>query len=578
MAGLLSGIKNYVRGALTRARLLNTAAGGVVNFDTPGAVHDGVPYALPPVIPYGIRGDATATSEFLEANEFKHQFGTPFASGGPVQMPAVVNPLEEWSFSTRRYILEQCHLAWERNPIGKTAVFYNRAFSVQNGAAITFKNKDVERVCKAFIDDPENAMRDLEKSTVDCLFVDGEVFLRFFKGDGKEGAPGETKVVPLVPWGVVGIKHAQGFFKRIEHYHYRITQDNGDDDEREYDNIDEKIPAAEVHHIAINRLSYERRGRPEMFAMLPWLQAYKEWLENRARQNFWRGAVLFWVKLINALPSQVMSKLAAYRKPPQPGSVVVSNDKEEWTQFSPNVGAQDASEDGRQFRAMAAAGARLPESWLSDGANANLATATAQALPALMSFGEMQDIMREKFWKPILTRVIENAIEAGELSEYVEEQDADGDKVEDEKPVKKPRLAVAPGVLATEADAPESNEGKLKACDAFDVTYSELTSNDPKNTVEAIIAAMTADIISTKTARGLTPWQIDPQIEQKLIDAEREKTLNDMAAGLIPMPFGQPGAGNQPGSPNMGDNSNGGKDNSGNAGSKDKPATEAIAA
>jgi hypothetical protein len=519
--------------------MASASAGGIVNFDGPGKIHDGVPYALPIVLPPAVRGNAEAIQAFTEATaaEFKHQFGTPFAKGGPVQMPSITNPLEEWSWSTRKYVLEQCHLAWERNPIGKTAVFYNRAFSVQNGAAITYKNKEVERVCQAFIDDPENGLRDLEKSTVDCLFVDGEVFLRFFKGNGVEGARGETKIVPLVPWGVIGIKHAQGFWKRVEHYHYRLTQDNGDDDERDFETIDEKIPAADVHHIAINRLSYERRGRPEMFAMLPWLQAYKEWLENRARQNFWRGAVLFWVKLINALPAQVMSKLNAYKKPPQPGSVVVSNDKEEWTQFSPNVGAQDASEDGRQFRAMAATAARLPESWLSDGANANLATATAQALPALMSFGEMQDIMREKFWKPILKRVIENAIEAGDLEEFVEEQDADGDKVEDKpKPGKKPVKPATPAPTV-EAEEGETPKGKLKACDAFDATYSELTSTDPKNTIEALAAAMAVDIISTKTARSLSPWPIDPLMEEKQIQMEREQELNDIAAGLIPMPM-----------------------------------------
>lgn len=557
MGGLFS-IKRWWRGVKERSRMVNAPAGGVVNFDPPGTVHDGVPYALPPVIPYGIRGNAEATTTFLEAaTEFRHQFGTPYASGSPVQMPAVSNPLEEWSWATRKYVLEQCHLAWERNPIAKTAVFYNRAFSVQNGAAITYKNKDVERICQAFIDDPENGLRDLEKSTVDCLFVDGEAFFRFFKGDGTEGAKGETKIVPLVPWGIVGIKHASGFWKRVVHYHYRLTQDTGDDEGREFETVDDEIPAAEVHHIAINRLSYERRGRPEMFAMLPWLQAYKEWLENRARQNFWRGAVLFWVKLINALPDQVRAKLAAYKKPPQPGSVVVSNDKEEWQQFSPNAGAQDASEDGRQFRAMAATGARLPESWLSDGANANLATATAQALPALMSFGEMQDIMREKFWKPILKRVIENAIEAGELSEEVEEQDADGDKVE-EKPKPKAKRGKKPLTIApAEAEQPEA-KGTIKACDAFDVTYSELTSNDPKNTIDAIIAAMTADIISTKTARSLSPWPIDPQLEEKQIQAEREQELDDMAAGLIPMPM-MGMMGNPSQNPNMGDNKNGDK-------------------
>jgi hypothetical protein len=579
MGGLLSVIKQRIQGWLTRSRLANTPAGGVVNFEAPGKIYDGVPYALPAVVPYGIRNDAAAVAEFREsiANEFKHQFGSPFGKGGPVQMPTVSRPLEEWDWSTRKYILEQCHLAWERNPIAKTAVFYNRAFSVQNGASISFKNKDVERICQAFIDDPENSVRDLEKTTVDGLFVDGEAFFRFFKGDGIEGGKAEIKIVPLVPWGIMGIKHAVGFWRRVEYYRYRLTQDDGDDDAREFKYVDEQIPADEVHHIAINRLSYERRGRPEMFAMLPWLQAHKEWLENRARQNFWRGSVMFWVKLINALPSQVIAKLNAYKRPPQPGSVVVSNDKEEWTQFSPSVGASDASEDGRQLRAMAAAGARLPESWLSDGADANLATAKAQALPAVMSFGEMQDIMVEKFWKPILKRVIENAIEAGELSEDVEEQDADGEKAEKPKPKPKPMIAVTDKPVKEAEDTPGA--GKIKACDAFTVTYSELGSDDPKSVIEAIVAALNANLVSEKTARGLTPWQLDTQAEEKQIRLERDQQLEDMANGLTPMIPGQ----NAPLMPTMADNSD--EDTNGSDNTEKRPnnptaerSAEALAA
>ena len=504
----------FLEALLRRFFLRNTPAGGIIQAnDSAGRIYDGVPYTLPLIVPEAIRDNPQAIQEFAEAlgDEFKSQFGTPYQSGNPVRLPTVNRPLEEWDYPTRKYVLEQCHLAWERNPIAKTAVFYTRAFSVGNGASIAYKNKEVEAVCEAFINDPENAVRDLEKSTVDGLFIDGEAFFRFFRGDGTEGELQETKIVPLVPWGIIGIRHAIGFFRRVEAYRYNITQDNGDDYQREFDNVNEDIPAGEVHHLAINRLSYERRGRPDLFVMLPWLQAYKEWLENRARQNFWRGAVLFWVKLINALPSQVMAKLNAYKRPPQPGSVVVSNDKEEWNQFSPNVGANDASEDGRAFRAMAATGARLPESWLSDGANANLATATAQALPAITSFGEYQDIMVDQFWKPILKRAIQNAVDAGMLPETVPVQDADGDPIKDTKPI--------------------------KAVEAFEATYSDLSQNDPKTIVEALALALTADLISTKTARGLTPWQLDSQMEEKNIEAERQKQVDAMAAGLYPMPF-----------------------------------------
>jgi hypothetical protein len=524
------GLRSWFRGMRTRWALLGSPAGGVVApfGEQAGRIYDGLGYIPPIPEPAYVREDAEAHRNFVEAiaDEFKHQFGSPFPRGGPFKMPPIVDPLTEWTASTRRYILEQCHLYQERNPIVAAAAFYTRVFSVQGGASITYQNKDVEKVCEAFIKHPENAIRALEKGVVDALFVDGEVFLRYFKGgetpEGEpslEGTPGELVVVPLVPWGVIGIKHQPGFWKRIVHYRYQVMQDTGDDQAAEPEYVNEEIPARDVQHIAINRHIYERRGRPEAFKMLPWARAYHEWLENRARQNFWRGAILFWVKLLMATPAQVLAKLAAYKKPPQPGSLVVSNDKEEWTQFAPNVGASDAGEDGRQLRAMAATGARLPESWLSDGADANLATAKAQALPAIRSFGEWQDLMRDEFWTPMLRRVIQAALDAGLLTEEVPVQDADGEAVEKQK--------------------------KVKALEAFSVTYPELEADAPKDAVTAVTMALSADLISTQTARGLLPWTIDSAKEQKQIDAERQKEMDDMAKGLIPMPpFGgiqQPG-------------------------------------
>ena len=504
------------------------------NTGGPWQILDGVSYDLPLPMPARVAesDEATQKAWLGEASTaFRHQFGTPYVNQAPFS-PATISPLEEWDINTRRNILEQTHLAEERNPLAKAAIAYIKLFVVQKGHNITYRNQEVREVLDRFRDNPENNVRVADGEMLRSLLIDGELFVRYFEGDGTEGAEGEVVIAPLMPWGIQWIKHAPGFIKRVISYRYEIAQDDGTGQVVNTSDEDKDIPAGEVLHVAINRSWYEQRGRPELFSILPYLRSYKEWLENRARQNFWRGALLWWVKLIRATPGQVTAKLAQYKKPPAPGSIAVTNENEEWTQFQSNIGAGDAKDDGRAMRLMVAAGMKLPEYFLADGANANLASATAQQVPALRSFGEFQDIMAEQVWTPIYRRVLEAAIDAGLLPEEIEEQDADGE------PIKGPK-----------GENGENGEIKMiPTLEAFGVVYAPLEQDDPGTLVNALAVANNSGWVSDESATALLPWGLDYAVEQRRIDAERQKMMDDMAGGLIPMPpqFGQNGAEEEP--------------------------------
>jgi hypothetical protein len=260
-------------------------------------------------------------------------------------------------------------------------------------------------------------------------------------------------------------------------------------------------------HVTINNHGYELRGRPELYALLPWLRAYKEWLENRARQNHWRNALLWWVKVATSAPGVIAQKLAQYRRPPSPGSVLVTSDKEEWSALTNPTGGSDAAEDGRQIKLMVAAGFGLPEYFLADGSNTNLASATKQQLPALTTFGEMQRVMIEEVWTPVFKRVIQNAIEAGKLPAECPVEDEEGDPVEGE-------------TCATE--------------DAFEVSYEPLQQADISSIATAMQIALNQGLVSKETARR--EFGFDSGIEEKRIARERKEDMGAMARGEMPMP------------------------------------------
>lgn len=484
-----------------------------------GAIHDGVDYSLPVLLPRWLESGlakAGRVKDYLTESTrdtFRFQFDTPNRDAyDNAIMPVSEDPLREWNQATRERVLTNTHAAYQRNPIAKRGVNYVASFVVGEGFNLTCKNKDVEKVLEDFINNPENAVRAYERQAVIDLLLDGELMTRFFQQDA------DIVIVPQRPWECQWIKTERGFFRRIEHYHFQRLTTEGDSPAASQETEPEDVPADEMIFVAINRHGYELRGRPELYTVLPWLRAYKEWLENRARQNHWRNALLWWVK-VKTTSANVISQVAArYRKPPTPGSVAVTSDAEEWNALQNNVGAGDAAEDGRQIKLMSAVGMGLPEYFLGDGENANLASAKKQELPALTTFSDFQRIMVEEYWTPIFKRVVQAAVDNSVLPEMVEEQDADGDTVEEAEPI--------------------------EALEAFTVSYEPLQQSDIKTIVDAMTIAKRDGAISMEYYRR--EIGADPAIEEKRIDKEREKERDAMAQGLIPPPPGAVPPGYQP--------------------------------
>jgi hypothetical protein len=130
-------------------------------------------------------------------------------------------------------------------------------------------------------------------------------------------------------------------------------------------------------HYAVNRPVGAVRGEGDLAPILTWLKRYNRWMEDRVRLN---AAVRAFLWIVRA-PRAVLSDLQArYKRPPEPGTVIVASKDEEWQAVAPSLQARDASADGRAIRWMIAAGG--PGTSLVDfgeGEGTNLATAKATA-------------------------------------------------------------------------------------------------------------------------------------------------------------------------------------------------------
>lgn len=491
---------------------------------------DGVDYSRPVIVPGWMRramvssgAIRAAVDEALResmAQTYRSQFGNPYRGEADLPIvPTTEDPLKEWDWQTRERVLSNCHAAYQRNPLANAIVQYTADFVVGDGFNLTCKNKDVEAALLAFIDNPDNAIREYERQAVIDLQVDGELALRFF-GTGQDMVS-----VPQRPWELHWIRTEPGFFRRAQLYHFQRETHTGDDPTGAVETVTEDVPADEIHFVAINRHSYELRGRPELYRLLPWLRADKEYHEEGARQHKWRNAIYWHVKVAGASAAVLAAVRSLWAKPPAPGSAYVSSDKQEL--IAVNNPAQGGGESGigRSIRLMNILGARLPEYFFADGENANLASASKQELPALTKFEAFQQFMIDQLWTPVFTRVLQSQIDAGLLPDMVEEQDADGEPVyrADDRP-------------DGEADEPlrRRKTPKVSVFEAFEVAYEPVTAQDLNAMAQAYNFMLMNNLVSDQTAQE--KLGLDPSVERKRITAERGKKMRDMASGLIPMP------------------------------------------
>lgn len=498
------------------------------------SIRDGLnlqmPILLPPHLHRASEQQQAAYAESvvkaaIEAGQM--QFDPPYRDGtsAPITMP-VEDPLEEWDAATREHIISNTHSAYDRNPIAGRSVKYFAFAVVGEGFNLSCQNPDVEEILNDFIDNPDNQLRIYERQAPIDLLCDGELLLRLYRGSGN--TRGQVVIAPMKPWECVDIPVKDGMWTRPLRYMFSTSQ-----------NKKFAVQPKDMLHVTINRRTYENRGRPELYSVLPWLRAHKIWLEDRARQNHLRGAVLFDVSIDTQNAGVIEGKRGQYATAPTSGSIVVHSAKETWQVLQNPVDAGGAAEDGRQLKLMVAVGMGLPEFYLSDGENANLATATAQSVPALMTFQDLQFALVEKLYYPLFRLVIKEAIASGRLSEEVLAYDTAGNQQYAE---------------TDEEDAPEDGSQReplmIKALDAFEVSYAPVDAGSNLLQVAQAFAIASQNEWASKQAAQIA-LRLDPDIENDRMRRERaaddERARDRMAKGLQNPPLQPPPANEAPG-------------------------------
>jgi hypothetical protein len=146
-----------------------------------------------------------------------------------------------------------------------------------------------------------------------------------------------------------------------------------------------------VLHYTVNRPVGAKFGESDLAPTLRWLSRYAAWLEDRARLNRFRNTFIYWVKAKFTNNADRMVRQAELnRTPPNPGSILVTDESETWSVLYPNLASFEAAEDGLALKKMVAVGAGLPMHFLAEPESATRTTAEASGGPTFRHLQQRQ--------------------------------------------------------------------------------------------------------------------------------------------------------------------------------------------
>jgi hypothetical protein len=145
-------------------------------------------------------------------------------------------------------------------------------------------------------------------------------------------------------------------------------------------------------HYAINRPVGAQRGESDLAPLLKWLTRYSAWLEDRVRLNRFRQVFLYWVHRAFANEAERYKRQADLNaNPPNPGSILVTDEEESWEVLQPHLDSFEAKEDGAAVKKMIASGAGIPLHFLAEPEGSTRTTAEASGGPTFRHYGRRQE-------------------------------------------------------------------------------------------------------------------------------------------------------------------------------------------
>jgi len=291
----------------------------------------------------------------------------------------------------RLQVMDDCLDAWRFNPLARRIIELTTQYVSGGGMQVNCGEAGARDFLVAFWRHPLNRMDARLVELSDELARSGNLFLLL---STDPGGMSYLRVVPSAD--IERISSQPNDVEQELSYHTRPDINGVSLSYPAYNPLDDnpEMPPVMLHY-AVNRPAGAQWGESDLAPVLRWLSRYASWLEDRVRLNRFRNAFMYVVKARFATESARAARQSQLTTtPPASGSVLVTDESEEWSVIAPRLEALDASTDGLAIKKMIAAGVGLPLHFLAEPESSTRTTAEASGGPTLRRFEQRQRSLR----------------------------------------------------------------------------------------------------------------------------------------------------------------------------------------
>lgn len=291
----------------------------------------------------------------------------------------------------RAEIQQECLDAWRFNPLARRIVALTSEYVVGTGMVVRTRDKAADHFLRAFWQHRHNRMDVRLSEFSDELTRSGNLFVIV---STDPAGMSYVRVVPAVD--ILEIHSSPQDVEQELGFEARGAEPGEAQFYPAWNPAEvfqgaNGLPRPVMLHYAVNRPAGAQWGESDLAPVLRWLSRYAYWLEDRVRLNRFRNAFLYVVKARFANESARAARQAQLMlHPPSPGSVLVTDESEEWSVISPRLEAMDASTDGLAVKKMIASGVGVPLHFLAEPESSTRTTAEASGGPAFRRFEQRQ--------------------------------------------------------------------------------------------------------------------------------------------------------------------------------------------
>jgi hypothetical protein len=150
-----------------------------------------------------------------------------------------------------------------------------------------------------------------------------------------------------------------------------------------------------VLHFPLNRAVGANFGESDLAPILYWIGLYRQWLEDRARLNYFRQMFSFVLTrpFTNQAEKDKYMHDFALKIPRKSGGVLGLDPNETLVSLNPQLASDDAEKDGLALKRMIACGVGLPLHYLAEPESSTRTTADAAGTPTFKRFKRRQQFL-----------------------------------------------------------------------------------------------------------------------------------------------------------------------------------------